>query len=114
LQVPTRQCPALPLPLAHNAKTRHEAGFLHFVAGAGLAPATSRLCIPLRLSSLCRWADLWSGLYLHPLRGLPSSLYTCLRRCEGLARYYHLCLSKKDFTEFDRNSTHNCSYVSPR
>jgi len=40
------------------------------VAGAGLAPATSRLCIPLRFSSPLRAfaPRSWSGLYLFPSR----------------------------------------------
>src|SRR3989344_7037420 len=39
------------------------------VAGAGIAPATFRLCIPLRLSLLRKTcANSWSGLYLHPFR----------------------------------------------
>ena len=62
-------------------KTRLRGPLFVRVAGEGLAPPTSRLCIPLRFSSLRQLTDLWSGLYLHPYSrfeswGLPSSLYT--------------------------------------
>jgi len=43
-----------------DENTRQKAGFSFYsIAGAGLAPATSRLCIPLRLSSPHAPTDEW-------------------------------------------------------
>ena len=39
------------------------------VAGPGFEPGTFGLCVPLQLSLLPAFGgDLWSGLYLHPVR----------------------------------------------
>jgi hypothetical protein len=69
-----------PAPVRQKQKSR-VAGFLFLVAGAGLAPATSRLCIPLRFSSLHRGAFVvWTIPFpcSYERGNLPSSLYTFL------------------------------------
>gem|GEM_PF-3670200 len=43
LQVPHEKREGAFLPVFKMQKNRHEAGLLHFVAGEGLAPPTSRL-----------------------------------------------------------------------
>ena len=72
------------------------------VAGAGLAPATSRLCVLtttfaalVLLHSVCSLDYTFSLSIKYGIRDLPSSLYTSpslskiSKKVPGLARYYH-------------------------
>src|SRR3989344_2033657 len=83
LAIPDEKCAGTFLPATEKPPCGG-----YSVAGAGIAPATSRLCIPLRLSPppMTRRSS-WSGLCLHPsifgIGCLPSSLYTFLDHTIG-------------------------------